>query len=412
MSLFRRPGRRARSAAVLACAALAAGALLPAGSAIAASVPGTALPQSGSFTVYGRGAGHGHGMSQYGAREAAAQGLSAGSILAFYYPGTTRTVLPTSRIRVRLSGVPSDTTVFASTPGLRLCQQAPLPLAGIKYYRLAPSGSGLALQRWRDGGRSWETVTSNLSSGTCFASDYWFVRLLRSDGSSTRYRGYVRAVRSGAGEITVNDVSLDNYAAGVAPREMPASWYDNAVRAQAVAARTYGRYAVEHSAGSSYDICDTTSCQVYGGMAQFAADGTEQYTDDQDAVVGNENTVLTYGGHAILAQFGASNGGATALGGLPYLPAKLDPYDIPASGDPYLYWTRSATASQVASYYGLKQATALEIAKRDGIGPWGGRVVTAYVDGVDWSGAKVHRATTGDELGAALGVWTDYFGIG
>jgi SpoIID/LytB domain protein len=193
---------------------------------------------------------------------------------------------------------------------------------------------------------------------------------------------------------------------------MPASWAQNAVQAQAIAARSYGRYAVEHSGGSAYDICDTDSCQVYGGMARVAKDGTVQWREYPAAVVGNQNTVLTYGGHTIFAQFGASNGGEVADGGQPYLVAKNDPYDIASSGDPYLLWQRSSTASAVASYYGLKQATAIEITKRDGYGPWGGRVQQGYVDGVNNSGAKVRLASTGFDLGAALGVYTTYFRLG
>jgi hypothetical protein len=147
-------------------------------------------------------------------------------------------------------------------------------------------------------------------------------------------------------------------------------------------------------------------------MARVARDGTVDWREDTAAVVGNENTVVTYGGHTIFAQFGASNGGEVADGGQPYLVAKNDPYDIPSSGDPYLLWKRSSTASAVASYYGLKQATAIEITKRDGYGPWGGRVQTGYVDGVTYSGATVRWATSGDSLGAALGMYTTYFRIG
>jgi peptidoglycan hydrolase-like amidase len=402
-------GRLARAAAVLVGSSLAASALLPLD---AASAGVNTLPQARSFTVWGRGAGHGHGMSQYGAYGAAARGLSTTQILNFYYPGARRTVLRPSRIRVRLSNIWAErTTVFATTPGLRLCRHRPLPLKGVHYYRLGPYGSGLRLLRWRIGAHHWETVTTGLRSGACFASDSSFERILNADGSSTRYRGYLRAVRSGAGEFTVDDVSLDNYAAGVAPREMPASWYQNAVHSQAIAARTYGRYAVEHAAGAWYDICDTTSCQVYGGMAHYSSGGSLQWTDDRDAIVGNENTVLTYQGHAIFAQFSASNGGAETYGGFPYLPAKADPYDN-AQSDPYFYlWKRTSSAKAVASYFGLRQATAIEVTKRDGYGPWGGRVVSGYIDGVDSSGHKVHWARSGYDLGAALGVDTSFFAI-
>src|SRR5690242_7070936 len=59
-------------------------------------------PADGVFTLAGHGFGHGHGMSQYGARGAAQSGLTATQILNFYYPGTTATsVSPTSPMRVR-----------------------------------------------------------------------------------------------------------------------------------------------------------------------------------------------------------------------------------------------------------------------------------------------------------------------
>jgi peptidoglycan hydrolase-like amidase len=412
MSSSFRPARRALTGAVLIGAAVAS-AVLAGGPANAAAAGATmALPQTGSFAVYGRGAGHGHGLSQYGAKGAAERGLSTNAILAFYYPHTERTVLSPSRIRVKLSGATANTTVLASTPGLRLCAHGALARTGVRYYRMVPSGSGLELQRLRVGASSWESVRTGGGPTGCFAGRNGWVQVLNADGSTTSYRGYIRTVRSGSGELTVNGVSLDDYAAGVTPREIPASWARNAVRAQAVAARTYGRYAVEHSGDSAYDICDTTSCQVYGGMAHYSAGGTLQWSDDQDAIVGNENTVLTYGGDTIFAQFSASNGGAEASGGSPYLPAKADPYDADGSGDPYLNWSRMTTASAVASYYGLKQATGIEITQRDGIGPWGGRVLSGYVDGVNWSGNKVRIATSGATLGGALGIWTTFFRIG
>ena len=49
------------------------------------------------------------------------------------------------------------------------------------------------------------------------------------------------------------------------PLEIPASWSAEAVQAQAVAARTYASYEREHPQSAAYQLCDTSSCQVYGG---------------------------------------------------------------------------------------------------------------------------------------------------
>ena len=59
-------------------------------------------------------------------------------------------------------------------------------------------------------------------------------------------------------------LTLESYLKGVVPLEMPATWTPAAVRAQAVAARTYAAYERAHRTGP---MCDTTSCQVYGGYA-------------------------------------------------------------------------------------------------------------------------------------------------
>ena len=64
----------------------------------------------------------------------------------------------------------------------------------------------------------------------------------------------------------MNVLSMDDYVKGVVPREMPASWEPDAVRSQAVAARTYAAFDRAAHPTRSYQTCDTTSCQVYGGV--------------------------------------------------------------------------------------------------------------------------------------------------
>jgi stage II sporulation protein D len=418
---FRLPSRR--TAAALSCAVFAVGSAVAVGAAGSAegAAPRAAarshteiarFSPTGSLTVQWRGNGHGHGMSQYGARGAALQGRSMKQILAFYYPHTTLTQIRPSWIRVALTNSAApQTTVLANVSGLRLSGVGTLPASGYKQFRLVPAGSGLTLQG-RTTRNTWKVLHRNLGTRADFSSSSGWVQVLDSDGSSIRYRGKVGAVRSGSGEVTINRTRLDYYVEGTVAREVPSSWPAAAVRAQAVAARSYAD-AVRGSSGSSlYDICDTTSCQAYGGAAGYDSSGHLLWTDNRAAIVGNQRTVLRYQGGPVLAQYSASNGGATVDGGLPYLVARTDPYDTSASGDPYLNESERVRAAALARSYGLKSVTSIQVTKRDGYGPWGGRVVSAYVNGKKSSGAAAHIATTGDALGAAVGLWTDYLRIG
>ena len=369
---------------------------------------------SGSFTVTGNGNGHGHGMSQYGARGAAIANLNAAAIVAFYYPGTTLTTLssePTMRVQISAAGgntcLVAKAGLHATGPGLAATA---LPTTG--RIRLVPSGSGIAIQASTGsscGGAGWTTVKTG-GAQVDVSSSQGYVRNVRTDGGSVDYRGSVGAVRSGAGEITVNRVSLDDYTAGVVPREMPASWQSAAVQAQAIAARSYGEYGREHSGSSAYDICDTDSCQVYGGMTRYASDGTTVlWTDYQPAAVATARQVLSYGGSTIFAQFSASNGGWTVDGGQPYLVAKPDGYDNTASGDPYLDYAWTSSGASVASALGLGTVTLIQITSRDGHGVWGGRVLSAVVTGTTPSGSHTQVTVTGFDLADALGIGTTWF---
>lgn len=98
------------------CAAIT-GLILVGASAL--GLPGSAHRQASAFTFYGRGFGHGVGMSQYGAQGAAAAGWSAPRILGWFYRGTRLTVMPSPIVRVLLSDTQARTTI-ASVGGARV----------------------------------------------------------------------------------------------------------------------------------------------------------------------------------------------------------------------------------------------------------------------------------------------------
>ena len=142
---------------------------------------------------------------------------------------------------------------------------------------------------------------------------------VRWDGA--RYRGRLSLVARGGRVLVVNVVGLEDYLRGVVPAEMQASWPLEALRAQAVAARTYT--LANLSPASPYDVCSTSDCQVYRGI------GVEHPRTDQ-AVADTAGQVLTYRGVYARTYYHADSGGVIASsaevwgGSIPYLSAFQD----------------------------------------------------------------------------------------
>lgn len=121
-----------------------------------------------------------------------------------------------------------------------------------------------------------------------------------------RYRGKMKAIPSawGSGVTLVNVVSMENYLQGVVPCEIVPSWRIDAIKAQAVAARTYALFHKNGYRSSGYDVTDDTRCQVYQGA------GAETAATNR-AVQETVGEIVTYGGKPIDAVFHSSGGGYT-----------------------------------------------------------------------------------------------------
>ena len=362
------------------------------------------VPAGGTYTLHGHGFGHGHGMSQYGAYGAAKRGLGHRQILAFYYPGTS---WGTVRTRVRVL-VTADTT-----PDVVVGRVDGLTVTDLGTGRAYPLPAKAGATRWRlnvDHGR---TVVGYFTSAwhryqpgglPALKGDGQFsapvpLRLFTPSTSRT-YRGALRAASPSAGSATrdtVNVVSLDQYVQGVIPAEMPASWSIEAVKAQAVAARTYAAWSRDFSPDRSWQICDTSSCQVYRGV-----DAEDPRANA--AVAATARQILTSGGSAAFTQFASSSGGWLSAGSRPYLVAKADPYDDnPAN--PVHDWTTSLSAARIrGAYPSIGTLRRLHVTRRDGNGQWGGRVVTVVLDGT-----KRDVTLTGDTFRAVFGLRSTWF---
>ena len=163
-----------------------------------------------------------------------------------------------------------------------------------------------------------------------------------------QYRGCLRFAVNGTVMTAVNVVDLEEYLYGVIPAEMPASYGEEALKAQTLAARTYAMTKLNAHKGSGYELCDTINCQVYKGYS-----GENSKTN---AIVDEtEGEIICYNGTPIEAVFSASTGGYTENSEnvwnsvVPYLRA------VPEVGE---YgnntWTKTLTLSQLDSLLSAK----------------------------------------------------------
>src|SRR5689334_19365014 len=280
---------------------------------------------SGNPTFAGHGFGHGIGMSQYGAQGRAIKNQTAAQILAFYYPGTTLAA-QAGYIRVWLKGDLDSDTIVLPKSGLSIAdygkgKQYKLPTTlGAKAWKLTGTGfdSGFKLSYQNNGWHPYLPGGHALVGLAEFRNTVSYTVTVRMPGGDRSYRG---AIRRSNGH-TINRTGFDSYAKGVVPAEMPPSWRLEALKAQAIAARTYGASRLDTTLTSTWDVRDTTDDQVYGGMAV-------ETTKTTQAVSETAGQILTYGTPAkpADAKFSSSNGGWTVDGGQPYLPAQQDTFE-------------------------------------------------------------------------------------
>jgi len=245
-------------------------------------------------------------MSQYGALGFATEGRTYAQILAHFYTGTELGPAPVARVRVLVAeALPSVTVrstvpfrvrdVFGTTyplpagdvvlgPKLRLIVNgAPTELAGPILF--LPGSSPLALDR--------------------------------------AYRGQIEVGVTAQKLSAINIVGLEQYLAGVVPQEMPSAWPEEALKAQAVAARSYA--LARRVGGKGFDLYADVRSQVYGGIPG-------EHPRAIAAIQATAGEVVLWKGTPIDALFHSTSGGTTldaleVFGkAVPYLVTVDDPY--------------------------------------------------------------------------------------
>ena len=275
---------------------------------VALSCAAAARPAA-TFVLKGHGWGHGIGLAQYGAYGFAQHGHDHAWILDHYYPGTQLGTAGVGRVRVLLAGGAGSLSI-ASTSAFTVTD------ANDRTFNLA---DGTHVLRPSLRVRTASGRLRSLASPVRFDPAAALLAL-----SHHRYRGFLR-VRVRNGRLSaVNDVGLEQYVKGVVAWEMPASWHPEALKAQAVVARTYG--LVSRKSGW-FDLYDDTRSQVYGGVRAETA-------STSDAVDTTRGEVVRWNGELAWTLYHSTSGGKTASredesdhSGMPYLASVNDPYD-------------------------------------------------------------------------------------
>jgi SpoIID/LytB domain protein len=290
-------------------------------SAVGATAPST-LGAAGPYAVvapdaapsepivfYGRGYGHGVGMSQYGARGRALAGQDAAAIVAHYYQGTTLgTTDPKRAVRVLVL----QSFKASATRPLRLYGRGgSWTIDGIAVtfprdaqLRVTKAGAGFRLVvRSKAGGLLLDqhsTGSVRVRAGTAAGAR---IQVWSKPGTYDRYRGAIRLRSTKSGIDAINETQLDLYLRGVVPVEMPASWPVEALRAQAIAARSYAAHRLHPKTGQ-WDLYDDGRTQAYrGSLAEKATTNA--------AIADTAGQVLRSGTRIANTLFHSTGGGAT-----------------------------------------------------------------------------------------------------
>ncbi len=212
------------------------------------------------------------------------------------------------------------------------------------------------------------------------------------------YRGRTLVVPTAGGLTAVNYVDLEEYLYSVVGSEVYPNWHPEALKAQAVAARTYALYQRQTGANAVFDVGDTVRWQVYNGVEEEASSTIA-------AVQATRGQVVTHQGRIINAVFHASAGGHTDnvenvwTNPLPYLRA------VPAFDEaaPNAQWTVNVTADQLrAAIPGIGNILSLTPERVSPVG----RVITLRATGD--AGTKT---ITGAQLRSALNLRSTWFSV-
>jgi stage II sporulation protein D len=264
------------------------------------------------FLVSGHGWGHGVGMSQYGAWGYAQHGATYQQILDHYYPGTTLGTSASVTFRVLLADKQKRLTISSDVP---------FSVKDANRTRVSLDAGSVAF------GPDLTLNGQALVAPLVFSPGRGGALTLKR-----AYRGKILVDVVDGKLRAVNVVGLEQYLYGVVPSEMPQNWSTEALKAQAVAARSYA--LATRNVAAPYDAFLDTRSQMYLGLSAESPSTTS-------AVNATKRQVLMFNGKVATTYFYSTSGGRTESSldwigtPLPYLVSVPDPYDTIS---PYHDW--------------------------------------------------------------------------
>lgn len=346
---------------------------------------GADLPTT--FAFQGSGYGHGVGMSQVGARAKALAGESATAILQYYYTGTViETATDTQILRinighlltaakVRSDSVGANLQLFAGDLGETQTAEPLLTIPSKTTINLALINNLIAISSTR-GSKNTPISTGNSFTlrwtGTRYLAGPMTLVSLTTGNVVNRYRygqmsfKIIRDKLLGKRMEIINSVRLqDEYLWGVS--EVPSSWPDAALEAQAIASRTYAYV-------KSFNIRAACDCNLYGSISDqtfvgFAKESEPKFGELWKAAVNRTaGSIITYAGIPITAYFTSSSGGVTETSehawgtATPYTVSVSDSASADVALNPrYASWVREIPQSVIAQAFALTDVTSLKV---------------------------------------------------
>lgn len=386
----------------------------------AALVPAPPARAGEPFTFYGSGWGHGLGLSQWGAYGLAANGWSATEILTHFYSGTKVTKIQEHPADLRIALATAEHVLHLTAEAGPVRLSVKQPVDGTQVGKI-PAGETWVV-RSVDGAYEVRDTAGDVVGGTTWGSESQNLfatytdhgaRVTVPEGGATYNRGTLElnltACANGCSLRLILQVPFEEYLLGIG--EVPSSWPSEALRAQAVAARSFALYKLR-----KYGVQPSCNCHLTDGSNDqvYIAWDKEGGTDGRrwvKAVRSTAGSVVTYEGAVALTVFTASDGGhtedlnvqwGTPLAAYPYLAGVCDPGDYTAA-NPWTDWTRRFTGAALTS--ALVPFTG-DIGAVSGFGTID-RGVSGRIEDAIVRGANGDAAVKGSELRSALGLPDD-----
>jgi SpoIID/LytB domain protein len=386
----------------------------------AALVPVVSARAASSFTFYGSGWGHGLGLSQWGAYGLAKAGWSYEQILTHFYsgtrvrpddpaPGDIRVGLTEGERRIHLTAEGGPVHLWLKAPEGKPVADIPAgatwvvhPVGGA-YEILDGTGAVVGGHPWGEGSDP-HLFATYAGEGS---------RVTVPEGGATYNRGVLgfdlTTCSTTCSMRLVLQLPFEEYLLGIG--EVPSSWPMEALRAQAVAARSYALYKLRNTGlqqACGCDVLDGSNDQVYIGWDKEGGTDGKRWVK---AVTTTAGRIVSYQGKVALTVFTASDGGhtedidvqwGTPLASFPYLAGVCDPGED-TTANPWTDWNRSFSVDALTT--ALRPYTG-DIGPVVGFGAIdrgvSGRIADAVVHGQAGDGS-----VTGTELRSALALPDD-----